>query len=58
MRTLRIAVLGMGYVGLTSSVAFAKHGYKTICTTTTSSKATKLNDRTPPFFEPDLERLW
>ena len=53
----RIAVLGMGYVGLTSGVAFAKQGHKTVCTTTTLSKAADLNVGIPPFYEPDLERL-
>jgi len=57
MRNLRIAVLGMGYVGLTSGVAFAKHGHRTVCTTTTPAKAAGLNEGVPPFFEPDLEGL-
>jgi len=57
MKSLRIAVLGMGYVGLTSGVVFAKHGHKTICTTTTPAKAAGLNDGVPPFFEPGLEGL-
>lgn len=57
MGKMRVAVLGMGYVGLTSGVAFAKHGHETICTTTTPSKADDLNDGVPPFFEADLEGL-
>jgi UDPglucose 6-dehydrogenase len=57
MKDLRIAVLGMGYVGLTSGVAFAKHGFKSICTTTTPSKAEDLNKGVPPFYEPGLEDL-
>jgi len=54
---LEIAVLGMGYVGLTSGVAFAKHGFRVICTTTTPSKAENLNRGVPPFYEPGLEEL-
>jgi len=57
MEKLKIAVLGMGYVGLTSGVAFAKHGFRSICTTTTPSKAEKLNKGILPFFEPGLEGL-
>jgi len=57
MKDLRIAVLGMGYVGLTSAVAFAKHGFKSVCTTTTPSKAEKLNKGIPPFYEPELGDL-
>ena len=30
---LKIAVIGMGYVGLTSGMAFAKQGFRSICTT-------------------------
>jgi len=54
---LEIAVLGMGYVGLTSGMAFAKHGFRSICTTTTPSKAENLNKGIQPFYEPGLEDL-
>ena len=57
MEKLKIAVLGMGYVGLTSGMAFAKHGFRSICTTTTPSKAKNLNRGVPPFYEPVLEEL-
>lgn len=54
---VRITVIGMGYVGLTSGIAFAKHGFKTICTTTTDRKAKNLNQGISPFYEPGLEAL-
>jgi len=54
---MNIAVLGMGYVGLTAGMALAKHGLKTICTTTTPLKAENLNKGIPPFYEPGLELL-
>jgi len=57
MEKLRIAILGMGYVGLAGGTAFAKHGYKTICTTTTPSKAENLNKGITPFYEPQLDDL-
>jgi len=57
MENIRIAVLGMGYVGLASGMAYAKHGFKTTCTTTTPAKAENLNKGIPPFYEPDLEGL-
>ncbi|MFH0897761.1 MAG: UDP-glucose/GDP-mannose dehydrogenase family protein [Candidatus Bathyarchaeota archaeon] len=53
----KIAVIGMGYVGLTSGTAFAKHGLKSICTTTTPRKAAGLNRGVPPFYEPGLGEL-
>ncbi|EMR74212.1 nucleotide sugar dehydrogenase [Thaumarchaeota archaeon SCGC AB-539-E09] len=54
---MNIAVLGMGYVGLTGGMAFAKHGFKTVCTTTTPSKVKNLNLGIPSFYEPGLEDL-
>lgn len=57
MKRLRIAILGMGYVGLTTGVVFAKQGHEAICTTTTPSKAEDLNEGAPPFYEPGLEEL-
>ncbi len=57
MENMTVAVLGMGYVGLVSGMVFAKHGFKTICTTTTPSKAENLNRGIPPFYEPGLEKL-
>ena len=57
MEKLKLAILGMGYVGLTSSVAFAKHGFRSICTTTTPEKAENLNRGIPPFYEPGLDGL-
>ena len=57
MEKIRIALLGMGYVGLVSGMAYAKHGFKTVCTTTTPSKAKNLNKGIPPFYEPELEGL-
>lgn len=47
----------MGYVGLAGGMAFAKHGFKTICTTTTPLKAENLNKGIPPFYEPGLDVL-
>ncbi|MDQ1280795.1 MAG: UDPglucose 6-dehydrogenase [Thermoproteota archaeon] len=57
MDKLKIAILGMGYVGLTSGIAFSKHGFKSICTTTTRSKAVNLAKGIPPFYEPGVEEL-
>jgi UDPglucose 6-dehydrogenase len=57
MEKVKLAILGMGYVGLTSSVAFAKHGFRSICTTTTPEKAENLNRGIPPFYEPGLDGL-
>ena len=47
----------MGYVGLTSGMAYSKHGFRSICTTTTPEKAENLNRGILPFYEPGLEDL-
>lgn len=57
MEKPRISFLGMGYVGLASATAFAKHGFNTVCTTTTQSKADDLNNGKAPFYEPQLDDL-
>lgn len=57
MKKLKIAVLGMGYVGLTSGMTYSKHGFRSICTTTTPTKSENLNRGIPPFYEPGLEDL-
>lgn len=57
MEKVKLAFIGMGYVGLTSAAAFAKHGFKSVCTTTTLEKAVDLNSGKPPFYEPFLEDL-
>ncbi len=47
----------MGYVGLAGGMTFAKHGFKTVCTTTTPLKAENLNKGISPFYEPGLDEL-
>lgn len=57
MKDLKITMVGMGYVGLVTGAAFAKHGFDTTCTTTTPEKAEKLNLGMTPFYEPGLDEL-
>lgn len=57
MRDLKLTMIGMGYVGLVSGAAFAKHGFDTTCTTTTPEKAERLNKGITPFYEPGLDEL-
>jgi len=57
MEKIKIAVLGMGYVGLAGGMGYAKHGFKTICTSPTQSKVDNLKKGIPPFYEPELEEL-
>jgi UDPglucose 6-dehydrogenase len=57
MKDIKITMVGMGYVGLVSGAAFAKHGFDTTCTSTTKEKAEDLNKGISPFFEPGLDEL-
>jgi UDPglucose 6-dehydrogenase len=57
MKDIKITMVGMGYVGLVTGAAFAKHGFDTTCTTTTPDKADNLNGGISPFYEPGLDDL-
>lgn len=57
MSDIKITMVGMGYVGLVTGAAFAKHGFDTTCTTTTKEKAERLNKGISPFYEPGLDEL-
>ncbi len=52
-----ISVLGIGYVGLCTAVAFASKGYNVIASTHDAEKAAKINRGIPPFHEPNLQNL-
>jgi UDPglucose 6-dehydrogenase len=52
-----IAVIGMGYVGLTTALALGEHGYYVHCTSTTQSKVDALNRGVSPFWEEGIEEL-
>lgn len=52
-----ISIVGTGYVGLCTAVGFASKGYKVVTSTHDSEKAKLINEGTPPFFEPGLEKL-
>jgi len=49
-----ISVVGMGYVGLSTAVTFAKKGYHVIASTHDSDKVAMINEGTAPFYEPEL----
>ena len=54
MRTYRISVVGMGYVGLCTAVAFAIKGYTVVASEADLEKVSLINRGTPPFYEPGL----
>ena len=55
MTQQRISIVGTGYVGLCTAIAFATKGYKTITSTHDPEKATLINKGIPPFYEPKLQ---
>ena len=57
MEKTKISVLGIGYVGLCTAVAFASRGYNVIASTHDAEKAAKINKGLPPFHEPNLQNL-
>ena len=57
MTTHRISIVGTGYVGLCTAVAFAAKGYQVITSTRDKQKAASINKGTPPFYEHGLQEM-
>jgi UDPglucose 6-dehydrogenase len=55
MKDLSITMVGMGYVGLITGMAFAKHGFKTVVTDTIQDRVDKLAAGESPFYEKDFD---
>lgn len=54
---MNIAVIGTGYVGLTSGVCFAELGNNVICVDIDEKKIDRINKGLMPIYEPGLEEL-
>ena len=54
---MNIAVIGTGYVGLSTGVCLAEIGHKVICIDVDEAKIELLNKGNSPIYEPDLEPL-
>jgi len=53
----RISIVGTGYVGLSTAVAFAKKGYHVIASTHNPKKVAMINGGVAPFYEPELREV-
>ncbi len=54
---MRVAILGTGYVGLTTGVCFAWLGHDVVCLDTNEAKVASLLAGKIPIYEPGLEEL-
>jgi len=57
MPTGKISIVGTGYVGLCTAVAFADKGFHVITSTHDEKKMADINSAIPPFYEPGLKEL-
>lgn len=54
---MRIAILGTGYVGLSTGVCLSEIGHQVICIDTSEQKTNLLRQGISPIYEPGLEEL-
>ncbi len=54
---MKIAIIGTGYVGLTTGTCFAEVGHHVICVDSNAEKVAMLQRGEIPIYEPDLEPL-
>lgn len=54
---MRVAVVGVGYVGLVSGACLAKAGHNVICMDSDTERVRLLRDGTIPYYEPGLSEL-
>lgn len=54
---MNLAIIGTGYVGLTTGTCFAEVGHNVVCVDNNQSKVEMLQDGRVPIFEPDLEEM-
>lgn len=54
---MNLAIIGTGYVGLTTGTCFAEVGHNVVCVDNNVSKVELLREGRVPIYEPDLEDL-
>ncbi len=54
---MKLAMIGTGYVGLTTGTCFAEVGHHVICVDSNAQKVAQLSEGYIPIYEPDLEPL-
>ncbi|MCI6981956.1 MAG: UDP-glucose/GDP-mannose dehydrogenase family protein [Akkermansia muciniphila] len=54
---MNLAIIGTGYVGLTTGTCFAEVGHNVICVDNNANKVAMLRNGKMPIYEPDLEEM-
>jgi len=54
---MRLAVVGVGYVGLVSGACLASKGHQVVCVDVDPRKVAMVNERRPPIYEVGLQEL-
>ena len=54
---MNLAIIGTGYVGLTTGTCFAEVGHKVVCVDNNEEKVELLRQGGMPIYEPDLEHM-
>ncbi|MEK7183689.1 MAG: UDP-glucose/GDP-mannose dehydrogenase family protein [Patescibacteria group bacterium] len=54
---MQLAIIGAGWVGVTTAAAFADIGHTVVCADLNAERIAKLNNGEVPFFEPGLSEL-
>ena len=54
---MKIAIIGLGFVGLTFASVLASKGFKVIGIDIDIKKSRQIADGIPPFYEDDLEKI-
>lgn len=54
---MNLAIIGTGYVGLTTGTCFAEVGHNVVCVDNNQAKVEALREGRVPIYEPDLEEM-
>lgn len=54
---MNLAIIGTGYVGLTTGTCFAEVGHNVVCVDNNQAKVDSLREGRVPIYEPDLEEM-